>query len=1127
LTAHIESPAGAHPASAISVLDPFDRFTLGEDVETSLDELAALIPPAMGGVGSSGVAWLGSANSGAPDWGILKLNDGALAPTLNPVADVAAVYPYYYRAPVSETGTGVDIAKDPMFNVADGGYDGGGVGLAHAAFVTVTQGLGAADGYPTWRLFKSIANPSAVVSGICSPADRGVLALVKWPYGEPATPAAPAANIADIQARCIAAILLGKGLQDGADGLPGGIFSEASGSQRAFGSLTNVANPAAPYTITIGLPGGLTSAIFTATAGAPTNPLEFQVGGGVAATATNLSLAINSLYYPNTFFAIPVAGVVELHLASPGTIGNSVTFADSSATYVLVAPTGGTDVVSSPYNFPGRAAGQYMLDELQSGVSVTAGTNPFTLVAAGQVRLLTDPSAVTFAPAVTNGGLPVFGGTANSIGTTVVPSLPSSIGIGGGTNGNFFAYRLPYLKDYSTVSNLPYTPTVEKARFTDKLLPALGGAGTLAQAGNYANFTADFWSYQLARYRHRFSLAVGAVADRRDDNYALVHFKKEAYFESYVRDGVVPSASQVYSTNLVDWTGNSSPFDQLDNLIDPAATATVAAPYGAHRSEILEDNDGTAVPAPVTTTYTLGIGANNLIYYSGVQYYTPLDRVADTAAASIQVMTLDFTGAFKNNGYRSHDKVPVAGPLAADQRRFALNQNLGFLSLSSFAYEGTESPVASNIVSTSAAVTLFPGRLGEFRRQRVEFGFADLFAGATNPVTASHLSYTFNVATLPEGFNFFGDTTTPSFTQDAKVRFFIRRPLVVDGATGFSMPYVGGNTASNRGFTLTEASGKPILFHSMQEGSFTAIVPYGNASVFGSATAAMGPIKDTQERFLDEVYRYPEDWAPLVGGVGTPQAILQGPGISGAPGTIGAINVLVRPVQADPNWPGWYFQSLHMAPLSNIAPYDKEAQVAGLPARNPNYSEGVENPFPSRGLLIYPQKDYTGYLPVGPNYTGLTGERVFVRALNAGPVTSPATTTASLRIHGLQYADLTGTPPGGAGIAVMVKVPGLTTWMDVGEENGAGPAGKQDAAFDGAGCHEAHTDGTELSSQTVYCDVILNLGFGLFDNGAGMCPLLVKVILKDNATSKGLNFEQGGEDGVTTSCRGLIGIDIL
>ena len=1134
---HVENPTGAHPATAISTVDLYDRYS-GVNVQVSLDDLAALIPPSMGGVGSAGVAWLGSTNVGTPDWGILKLNDGALPFTGNVGADPHGVYPYYYRSPVCPTGVGLtgnglEPATDPTFNVYDGtvpAYTGGGTGAAHAGFVTTTIG-GSSVGYPTWRILQAIANPAVVVSGIASPADRGVLALVKWPTGDEPTPSpAPAANVTDVTDRCVAAILLGKGVLDnGCDGEPGGVFNDATGGLRAVGTIT-VAGVAStlPHTVTLdltALPGGPTlPSVFTAVGAATTVPFEFYSTGVTSTTAENLALAINNQFFPGLLVAGVAGSIIYVFVREAGTVGNSVTFATTAsvpADYTLANPAGGTDVAPSPYNFPGRAAGQFNLNEIHTGG--TLGTSqPFFNPAAGQVRLLTDPAAASFAtPTVVAGGLPIFGATDDAIGTTVnVPFLPFDLG--GGTAGNFFAYRLPYLKDYSVASGLIYTPAAEKIRFTTKLAPA--SAGLLTQAGDYDDFTTDFWAFQLARYRHRFEITTAVSATRYDGNYALVHFKKEAYFEAYVRDGVVPASDQVYSVNLVQWTGNTTPYDQLENLVTATTPPAISPANSVNRAEVVEDNAGTGFPALTgAELYTLNIaGPAQTVFYSGVEYYVPVDRTtASDPNVSITALTFTVTGAQSmfNVGYRSHDTVPTSGPLSSDNRRYALNQNMAFVSLSPYSYGGTEIPTASGVTSGSTNVTVFPGELGQFRRQRVELGYADLTTGSVDPAIGFAATYTFNAATKALGMHFTGDYTTPSFTADARVRVFFRRPLVVDGVTGYPLP------ATTLGFDITSSiSPGRILYHSMLESTTSLSPKYGNT--FALANATLDTDKDVSERFLDEVYRYPENWTPLT--VPADVLQLQGPGLPSGPL---AIQVPVRPILGDLNYPGWFFQNLHTSVL-DIATVNlnNALQVAGLPARNPPYTDGLDAPFPSRGILLYPQTDYGIDDPPGPNYFVLTGDRVYVRAFNAGAANA-GTSTVTFRLWGVeitdfQYAALTA--PGATGMAVMVKVPGLTTWMDAGRADGSGPS-KQDIALDGAGCLVSSTVATDTVSQIRYTDVTVNLSpAALFLNAESpaRCPVLVKVIIKDNVTGKALNFVGGGETAATSTLRGLVGIEI-
>lgn len=1126
LDAHVDNPTGAHPASAISILDPYTRYFMGPNVEGALNELAALVPPPMGGVGSEGVAWLGSTNVGTPDWGILKLWDGILPFTGNVAADARAVYPYYYRAPVTAsgvglTGTGIEPSTDPTFNVVDGVYSGGGDGAAHAGFVTLSMG-GVDTGYPTWRLISAVVNPAAVVSGIVSPADRGVIALVKWPTGtEPDF--GPAASVADIQARCVAALLLGRGILDnGCDGEPGGVFNEATGGLRAFATAKYNANPAPGYTFTLDLSsvGGPPAPVtFTAVAGAPANPYEFTVGGGPVGTAGNFALALNTLYYSEVLAAVTGGtDTVTIYLRTPGTVGNApsatITCTALPADINVANFGGGTDAVPRPYAFPGRAAGQYNLDEIHTGNSSTTGTDPFFNPAAGQVRLLTDPAAATFVPATVTGGLPIFGATANAIGTvTPVPGFPFSIG--GGTTGNFFAYRLPYLKDYSVASGLVYTPAAEKTRFTTKLAPA--SAGPLTQAGDYDDFTADFWAYQIARYRHRFTLATGAALTREDGNYAIVHFKKEAYFEAYVRDGVVPASDQLWSVNLVSWTGNAAPYDLLDNLVTSTPGASAANPV--NRAEIVEDKNGPFAPAPFGLSFTLGgVGATTRMFCSGIEYYVPIDvTTANAPNVGISDLTFAYNSLF-DRGYRSHDTVPLLGPLSADKRKYALNQNPVFVSLASFSYEGAETVPPASTIGLGSSVT-FPANLGEARRQRIEFGYADLTPAATpNPVPADVASYTLAAVPFSKGICFTGDTNFPVFTTDARVRLFLRRPLVVDGVTGYSEPIAGAN--------VPNSTGDVILYHSMREGSATATVPYGNPS--NPLARGLSKEKDREERFLDEIYRYPEDWTPL--GVPADVTQLQGPGLPFGPAPV---SVPVRPI--GPNYTGWYLQNLHLSVLAN-APGNlgNALQVAGLPARDPSYKEGLLSPAPSRGVLLYPQTDYSaGYDPVQvagalSDYSVLTGDRCYIRAFDADAANA-GLSTVIFRLWGVDVTDFqytAPTAPGAAGMAVMVKVPGLTTWMDAGRADGSGPS-KQDIALDGAGCLVTSSVATDTASQIRYTDVTVNLSpAALFINGEGKCPVLVKVIIKDNPTGRVLNFVGAGETAATNTLRGLVGIEI-
>lgn len=999
------SPPATYPASAITLEDAFERYLAG-DVEGALGELAALVPPAPGVIGAVGVPWLGSTNSGLPDWGILKLADGPLDLSTFNTAD--GIYPYYWRAPISRDSTGFDPVTDPVFNVEDGAniYTGGGIGRAHAEFATVAMDTGGgplpADAFPSWRTLGVIplslgGDVSAILSGIVSPADRGVIALVKWDAGDLAAPVA-ATSIADITNRCVAALLLGIGIGGGGagcDGDPGGIWT--------FGSPT-------------------------------------------------------------------------------------------------------------PFDFPGAAAGQYDLNEIHTGTSRTGGPAPTANDAAGQVRLLTDASAVTFSPGTTLTGMPIFGATTSARGAV-------------GTDGNFFAYRLPYLDDYSTaITGCKYTPrlpTDETQRYFQTLPPA--SVVSTTQAGNYDDFTADYWAIQIGRYRHRFILAAGAAVNlRRDASYALVHFRREAFFEDFVVRGIAPTADKVYSINLVNWSGSA----QIDNLIDLTLPAPAISPtYSTNASEVREDANGTVTPAMPGPNNLFTFSGTNLVFVSGVRYFKPLDPVTGTPTAGVTMLDLSVTDLF-NTAYRTHDAVPTAGPFFGDDRGSALNQNPLFISLSSFTFEGTESPETGTLIINPAAVPLlFPGSLGRAKRQRVEFGFADLTAGATNPAIGDPAVVNMPVGLVGDRISFSGDAFTPVFTENAKVRVFTRRPQFADPTTGFpfpTLPPAGMDAVS------TDPGTPKILYHSMADQTGAIFPTYGNPTAAGNAVE--NATKDREERFLDEIYRYPGDWAPLAAGPTLNNLI--GPGL---PAGVAPIPVPVRPLNGDPSYPGWYFQNYHFEDLvtSGVPAVPFSLQVAGLPERNPPYTDGITSPLPSRGICLYPKDDYsTGYTPVGPDYSAAVNDRTFVRAFNAGAANA-GESSVIFRFWGVRLTDFAyvGPGPGGVGLALLVKLPGVTTWMDAGRVDGAGPS-KQDPVLDGAGCMVLGPNTFDIidpESGIYYSQVEVNLGpmGALFLNGENFCPVLVKVLMRANATAKALDWQNVPVTTSQNNVRGLVGIEVI
>jgi hypothetical protein len=142
----------------------------------------------------------------------------------------------------------------------------------------------------------------------------------------------------------------------------------------------------------------------------------------------------------------------------------------------------------------------------------------------------------------------------------------------------------------------------------------------------------------------------------------------------------------------------------------------------------------------------------------------------------------------------------------------------------------------------------------------------------------------------------------------------------------------------------------------------------------------------------------------------------------------------------------------------------------------------------------------------------------------------------TFRIDGLELADFAYSPgpgPGNSNIALEVKIPGYTTWMDLGRFDGAGPS-KQDPLVDGAGCQindpTVTFNGRDAVTGTVYSQIKINVGpsANVFANSgvapAGVAPVLVRVRVKRGST---LDFTQGGRNSAPHIPRALVGITVL
>jgi hypothetical protein len=191
------------------------------------------------------------------------------------------------------------------------------------------------------------------------------------------------------------------------------------------------------------------------------------------------------------------------------------------------------------------------------------------------------------------------------------------------------------------------------------------------------------------------------------------------------------------------------------------------------------------------------------------------------------------------------------------------------------------------------------------------------------------------------------------------------------------------------------------------------------------------------------------------------------------------------------------------------------------------------------------------------DYSVCTGDRAYVRAFDVAfsasttPVTANGQPFAVLRIDGMELEDFAYAAPGPGsvnGVAILVKVPGLTTWMDLGRNDGAGPS-KQDPVQDGAGCKVVGPytyNGIDQDTGVAYAQVKINVGptanFAIGDGSE--VPLLVKVVMRDPAAWGGpydptyydFNHESDGTGGFNagTGCgiqsqyvRGIVGIRVV
>ena len=1189
LKTHIDDETGAHPAASISIDgNPGGVFT-ADDVEGALDELSALIPPKPPKVGYER-CFLDL--TGIPDWGVLKLTDASLlfrspaifTHTSNPPA---SIYPYYWHPthpawehrPFEAEGKqfdndytmageqwsqgGDDPWTDHTFNIHAVTYSGGGAGLTHAGAFTRSDNNNVHERVDTVRIYPAYDIGTGtnvddnglipvVLSGMIHPADRGLLALIYWPPGGDIA----AFMAQDLAEQVPAAILLGQGiLGQGCpcDGDPGGIFLMGEDENGDF------------------------------------DPYEWP---GAAAGQSSLQELHSGIRYDGLIFSqdSPYYNFDELQdeskeIGSFVLNGTEVTFTVTNhlfdeADVVSVRensthPWLNTDWIIELVDNDhflirlGEDVGSATVDPADGKVFRKVGANkahypdevhtPYP----GQVRLGTDPQAGQAIP----NGIPILGAYSKARA--------------GGNDNNFFRYRLPYLNEYSNEAcwRLKWTPTSEKGRYYLKPAVALEPDDLLAQAGDYPDFTKDYWPFQLGRYRHRFLInacpCVGIENAPFDlGSYVLVHFKKEVYFEDMVARGEMPTKDRIYSAYLAHFddpehVSNAANAEESgwQALIGPDFNR---APWSYHvmRASILADmRESSDAPTISNAAFDYETVGDNVMWVSGVAYFHPT-QADGTAGFWLKDVTTSAAGLWANN-YRTSDHL----------QRVLNTPNPALLGVAPFSYT-THVP---DWVDTDG--------VGKPRRQRVEFDMEYLLGAVPGfgvdlaPIATAAANISVDTMKLS------GDAAFASFSSDAHPRAWFRRPL---GHTTYSpastvLPTIGVSLMLPNGLKLLNHSSALSLypiFGNFFEGGIPLLSLTGGLM----ADKPLAIWKDSVEWFLDESYRYSLDWSLALNGGDIQDELnarLAGPGLPYTSGNPQPIEVPVRAahtptitavinseaVDCDWNNASWLQAGLHEQSLT-VFTDPGEAQVAGLPDRNPPMFEGLQSPFPARGILLYPQTSYTGtHRPLAgedyagnaqPDYSGITGDRGYVRCFNVGFSRTDYGSSAAgqpfftLRLWGLHVSDIAymAPGPGSYSISVQVKVPGLTTWMDLGRPDGAGPS-KQDPKLDGAGClvrgPETKNNPAEPVTGLVSCDLKVNVGpvANLFESTghdfvAGEVPVLIKVVLKDRESTLQGNpnvlqydfrhrwdSEDGDFDGgphpdfESGLVRGLVGIEIL
>lgn len=1167
VAAHLLS-GDAHPASAISFEGVADGFMVSNVEEGLLDLHGAMPkePPHLG-------EWReGSGFSGITDWGFLKTNDISI-----PVAYATAfqatnvrpedVYPYFYKAPsplisganLPFTEDGNDPQTDPLWNsgIPTTSMHGTNIGASHVGAFTRD---GTATGQEVMRttLLTTAYNVDddvtglalrreVTISGTIYPADRGVLALIHFPHargGKTNVPTIGEFLAQPLEDRCVAALLLGQGILGSekcktdacdelfvCDGEPGGIFAvgvDADGKYDPFAFPGRATGQYDLYELHHGknrLDNTDLKAPFP-----PAGAGQYRVFNGTTPAAGQVRLGTdpNAGMADPTSYGIPVlgAGNIAYDFATPPSVQANVNAGLGRTGHTMV---GNTIVRMEDPSAPGvqwwTAANffRYRLPYLKdysaaSGLKWTpTGTDPTNTRERFRFFDVHQPTAAT------------------------TPYLSEA--------GN---YGQPFSEDQITWQVARYRHSF--------LMPSTVVAGEPDEVGSY-------WLVHFKKEEDFESFVRDGVMPWDATNGYEVYG-----VETY--DTTNPSEGD---GNIVNEQSSSLPFDSPFGFAPDYGY--VSQSYFPRRNTILLTPSHNAFTAG--GTFEWGVDSNamdGVVYTSGIAAFLPnywnnaFGGVPGDPFFGIDSIDInETTNVFFEHGFRT-DETWLAGdqqlvPPALKDPALISSPSPATITFFSFAYgehptiAGTPSIVVPQDSDTGLGLSDYHSTL---LPSRVEIPYTHMGPSGVNQYSETNgpqRTDSFVISTA--GGNkprLLGDDEYPSFVEGAKLRAFFRRPMRHRNPYDAVEPY---SPSDGHGIVVPAMDDADILFHTTRFDITNLVGRYGNfvrvspadPTVFWGYYQQYTTEKDSHEQFLDETYRYPTSFDITSGGIAgientvygaAGQKALAGPGLQGYAG--GPIEVPVRAgLNGEPpkslNWAydTWLSKKLNEVDFAvfGVDPnYDNmvgELQVRGWCDRNPPMTDRADAPYPSTGLLAYPKRDYTvvgspDLRPQGPagagdltsdqpDYSGLSGERSFVRAFDVSSVVYPSPVGQSfvhLRIDGCKLADLAYHAPGVGGlnrfstdgssfIAVLVKVPGLTTWMDVGRADGAGPS-KQDAFLDGAGCQVVGPetfDGIDEHSGIPYCQIKCHVGpvatlfasTGIEGTIVGEVPVLVKVVM--------------------------------